>query len=405
MSKLPVLVLLGLLTPACASDPVAPTPQPNDPPPAPLPSELAASEAVETALDRSFLIGPWAPNLDPQYSDPRIDQFLADGVSEENAIALAFQARFVFHSDGSVEFGTSVNGELTGNTLQWQVQQRDPDTLTLQLSTSQGSLPELTVTRRGGHLVLGGDPGVNGEWVPIERGDQSMAEDLLTAQLARQHLENRRQIAEISANMDSTMEQRDKSFSAIVRSVKAVCESEVTLGNLSRTDPVRGEDVRNLKESLQMQEQLLLTLPIDNGPSSPVQKKHENSAASFDEYWLTGTWKLQTEEVDWSQLLAEGQGQVDLDMKALLESRRRDFDIRGPFRNTLGHPQVIDEMTGFYSVTPGAGSWVWVTMLTQLGSEDVGIVHDRIETFAAYRVGDTLWIEEQRDLFLPYVKE
>lgn len=175
--------------------------------------------------------------------------------------------------------------------------------------------------------------------------------------------------------------------------------------DLDRTVPLRTKDMNALRDSMPIQESVLMALPVAGAPRSPILPEHQGQTEAFDEFWLAGTWKFKSEEMDWENLVGVG-GQVDLDMKALLETLRRTFEIRGPYRNTIGFDENAREtIPGYHCLTPGAGNWVWVTILYEHGSEDVGIVDDRIRTHAAYRIGDTLWLEEEQGIMLPYVKE
>ena len=109
--------------------------------------------------------------------------------------------------------------------------------------------------------------------------------------------------------------------------------------------------------------------------------------------------------MDWEHLLVDSPAELRPEIIKILESRRQSFDIRGMHINTLGAPEVIERIDGYYSVTPGAGNWVWVTLLEQHGGADVGIVDDRIETLAGYRVGDVLWLEEGPGHLFPLVRK
>jgi hypothetical protein len=109
--------------------------------------------------------------------------------------------------------------------------------------------------------------------------------------------------------------------------------------------------------------------------------------------------------MDWSVLLGDSPEELRPEIIKILKSRRRGFDIRGPYLNTLGAPEVLERTSGYYSVTPGAGNWVWITILEQHGGADVGIVDDQIETIAAYRIGDVLWLEEAPGYVFPHIRK
>ena len=403
MSTLRFALFLPLISVACASEAVAPA-QPSDPMPAPEPPAPQA-EVLETEISAEFMVGLWAPFPDVLAIDDKVNQMVEGGMDESQAIMACYQTRMQLRADGSCIFGVSMDGKINGSSMQWTHEQLGPEQLRIAMSTETTDFPLLTVQREGDFIWVDGDPLVAGKWVRIG-GDVTPADaDAATGSLAIQHRNQREQLRQAEAEIEESMAQREESFETLVQMVRTFCRSEVLTNDLDRTTPLRTDAMNKVRESMPLQEGVLMALPVDSAPKAPVLSEHKVAAEAFDEYWLAGTWKFSSSEMDWDKLLPEGRGQAEIDMKALLESHRRHFEIRGPFRFTLGHPEVIEEIPGYWCLTPGAGPWVWLTMLQEMGSPDVGIVHDRIETFAAYRVGDTLWIQEMDGTMLPYIKE
>lgn len=401
MSTCRILLLLSLL-PACGSNPA----QPNPPAPAAAtPAQPAAPAPQVTAMDVDFLIGSWAPMPDAVAIDKKVDEMVAGGMDEGQAVMSCYQSRFVFREDGSCDFGISVAGKLDGSTFDWVATTESPERLALQLSTDQVELPRLTASRQNELLLLEGDPLIAGTWVRLEGGAQAEQEDQITGSLAIKHIETRKKSEEARQEVEGALAQRRESFEVMVKLVKTICEAEDTLGSKERTQPIRNADFLKVRESMAPQEALLMSIPVSNALQSPVRPQHQGKHAAIDDAWLAGVWTFHSPEMDWEAIIPESvQPEMVDEMKKFFESRRRTFHIRGTYLNTLGWPEVEERIPGYYCLTPGAGAWSWVTILQQFGSPDVGIERDEIETYAAYRVGDVLWLEEGPGYIFPYVR-
>lgn len=413
---LPRFAFLLPLLAACASDPVHSTPATDRPTPAqtastspdqPRPSTQPEPAAEpERRLDRSFLIGVWGPNPDVPEIDAKIDALIAGDTPEQAAVMVNYLARFFFHADGTCEYGISSRGEFNGDNFEWTAEQLDAQTLQVRLfrdGTTVG--PPLKITRENDLFRLTGDPTLTGAWIPLMHGEHAEEEDEVYGRLGVEHLKYREKLAVAAAQIEDSLTKRKEGFETLVKLVKTVCEGEELIGKTSRTSPIRGDNFTQLRDSQTSTERLLMDMPVPSAPKSPVLPEHVGQSQAFDEAWLADSWGFQTEVMDWDKLLPQASAEMLPEIKKVLESRRRVFEIRGTYLNTLGAPEILESMSGYYCVTPGAGEWVWVTILEQHGSADVGIVDDRIQTLAAYRVGDVLWIEEGQGMIIPHVRK
>lgn len=400
MRQLSPLLLLGLL-PACSSDPV----QHDLPPSRESVTPATVEPAIEHALDASFLLGAWAPYPDVPEIDLRIEAMIDSETPEDAAVMMTYLSRFFFNQDGSGAYGISARGEFSGDPFEWTVEQASAFELKLTLLQGGARIGEaLSVTREGENMRIKGDPTIAGAWIPIQHGIEAEAEDEVFGGLGVQHLSYRKEQAIAAQQIEDVLEQRRDSFETLVTLVKTICEAEELTGNTSRNLPVRGRDYMDLRQGLTDQESTLMELPVKQAPQPPILAEHRDQARAFDEDWLDGTWKFQIESLDWDVIMPQVSPEMEPEIRKIVESRRRSFGIRGTYLNTIGSPEVLESLDGYYSLTPGAGNWVWITILEQRGSPDVGIVSQNIETFAAYRVGEVLWLEEGEGHLFPYLR-
>ena len=71
------------------------------------------------------------------------------------------------------------------------------------------------------------------------------------------------------------MAQREESFETLVQMVRTFCRSEVLTNDLDRTTPLRTDAMNKVRESMPLQEGVLMALPVDSAPKAPVLSEHK----------------------------------------------------------------------------------------------------------------------------------
>lgn len=395
----------GLLLASCSS---APKEAESTVTPAPTVEPAAEAPAPpETAIDAAWAAGFWAPCPTPPEADEMVEGFLALGQETDRAALTVFQRRLRLQADGVLQFGVSADGDFRGSDLRWMPESVNADTLRVKTEMDDGSpMSELTLTREDDSLMIEGDQYLRGRWMRID-DEEPKTVDAVTMFAAGEAIKRQEQYAEMREQVRSAAEGRERSFRQIVNAVRVVCRAEDLTNDLDRTTPVNGEDIRKAKETMALQEATLMLFPIEEAPKAPTLERHAGQGEGFDETWLTGVWAYDQPNVEWDKLLPDEGNEMRPLIRAMLDSRRVTFTIRGELESKIEANGMREAREGYYSLVKGAGSWVWLTFALEKGDPET-FEDDEVTTFPAYRVGDTLWLghgeEDGRAVLFPMVR-